>query len=334
MENYKNCIVSEAPKVYIIIVNWNGWKDTIECLESIYRSEYKNFQIIVVDNGSDNNSLDYIKLWAGKESKNIPFVAYSAQIEKDYKGGNVEESLYENNPELTIQPLTLIESSFNLGFGGGNNLGLRYILSKKDYGYIWMLNNDTTVNEKSLSLMVDTMDKKPGIVGSVLMYYDKPANVQAYGGGYLSLLTGQVKTENRNKPKKLDFITGASLMIDRNSFLKVGLFDENIFMYFEDIEYCMRAKASNIHLNVSDAIVYHKVGASSGKDESYFAWFNGYKSKFYSLLKHKGLGFWFICFFGVLIFNIINPKTKADKRMASKDVFFYYLKKHKVETFV
>jgi len=317
----------DIPKVYIVIVNWNGWRDTIECLESVYRSEYRNFQIIVVDNGSDNGSLGHIKSWANTEPINIPTITYtySVQMIECCNDKGVESLLYEKLPEGVMHPLILIESDSNLGFGRGNNAALRYILSKNDFEYVWLLNNDTIINNRTLSLMVDTMYNNTGIVGSVLLYYDEPTKVQAYGGGYLSLLTGRVRTENKTKPKKLDHVLGASFMIDKNSLVKVGLFDENIFMYFEDTEYCMRAKKNGIQFYMSDALVCHKAGASSGKDESYFAWVNGYKSKFYVFMKHNGLGFWLICFLSMLIINIINPKINFNKRRASKDVFFHYL---------
>jgi GT2 family glycosyltransferase len=138
-------------------------------------------------------------------------------------------------------------------------------------------------------------------------------------------LTGRVRTENKAKSKKLDFVTGASFMIDKSSLVNVGLFDENIFMYFEENEYCIRAKKNGIQIHMSDALVYHKVGASGGKNGSYFAWVNVYKSKFYTFMKHNGLGFWLICFLGTLVINLINPRIGFNKRRASKDVLFHCL---------
>lgn len=323
MSQHRNdCKVPDIPKVYIVIVNWNGWGDTVECLESIYRSEYRNFQIIVVDNGSNNGSLGHIKSWANMEPQKIPAITYSAQMIECCDDKGSENFLYEKLPERVTHPLILIESDSNLGFGKGNNVALRYILSKNDFEYVWLLNNDTIINNRTLSLMVDTIRNNTGIVGSVLLYYHEPTKIQAYGGGYLSLLTGRVRTENKAKSKKLDFVTGASFMIDKSSLVKAGLFDENIFMYFEDIEYCMRAKKNGIQLHMSDALVYHKEGASIGKGGSYFAWVNAYKNKFYAFMKHNGLGFWLICFLGTLIVNLINPKIGFNKRRASKDVLF------------
>ena len=337
-------LVSRSPKVYVVLINWNGWGDTIECLESIYRSDYENYQVVVVDNGSNDSSLDYLKAWAKKElcvwnpkynalrnnsnppvSIEVPYISYS--IETAEMGGNqaTEISCAGNNTCTSLYPLIFIEGKQNLGFGSGNNVALRYISTKNDHNFVWLLNNDTVIEPASLSLMVDAACTSSSIVGSTLKQYDFPDKVQAYGGGYLSMLTGRVRTENRIKPKQLDFITGASLMIDKDSLQKIGLFDDHIFMYFEDIEYCMRARTIGIPLRISDAIVYHKIGASSGEDESYFAWVNGYKNKFYSFMKHYGLGFWLICFWGILLLNVINLKPNRNKRRASKEALLYSL---------
>jgi GT2 family glycosyltransferase len=336
-------LTQRIPKVYIVLVNWNGWRDTIECLESIYRSEYDDYQVIVVDNGSDDNSLDYLKAWARKElcvwnpecnvlrknshppvSKRIPYVNYSSETAE--MGGNqeAETSCAGDNIQTSCYPLILIESKRNLGFGKGNNIALRYISKKNDFGFVWLLNNDTVVEPASLSLMVEAACKSPSIVASILKQYAFPERVQAYGGGYVSMLTGRVRTENRIRPRQLDFITGASLMIDRDSLHKIGLFDDHIFMYFEDIEYCMRARTIGIPLRMSDAIVYHKIGASNGEDGSYSAWVNGYRGKYYSFMKHRGFGLWLICFFGTMIFNIVNPKAHSNKRRASRDLLLDY----------
>ncbi len=128
------------PKVYIILLNYNGWTDTIECLESVLRNDYPNYQVIVVDNNSPNNSIEYIKTWAeGKldvwvnpnnplrklsfppAPKPIPYVFYTR--EEAEKGGNLklEENLKENIPDsiTTAYPLIFIQTGYNGGFTFG-----------------------------------------------------------------------------------------------------------------------------------------------------------------------------------------------------------------------
>ena len=339
-----NRSILHSPKVYIVLVNWNGWKDTVECLESIYRSDYKNYRIVIVDNGSDDDSLRYIKSWLNNElctwssfsntlrkysippiSKKIPYISYT--IEEAALGGNQEPeaSLASDFPQRNAYPLIIIESKINLGFGKGNNVALRYILAKKDYDYVWLLNNDTVIEPTSLSLMIDVERNSAVIVGSILKYYYSPSKVQAYGGGYLSTLTGIVKTENKKIPNYLNHINGASFMIDKYVLSEIGLFDENIFMYFEETEYCMRAIKQNVSFFMSNAVVYHKGGASSGNTDRDFAWINVYKNKFYSFMKNNGLGLWLVFYWGVLIINVINPKIDSNKRRVSNDILSYHL---------
>jgi len=152
-------------KVYIIILNYNGWKDTIECLESVLKNDYKNYQIIVVDNNSPNNSMDYIINWAdGKqevvydensqlkylsqpfEPKPLDYVFYTK--EEALSGGDREKEVKLNNPIIFIQ------AGENGGFAAGNNIGIKYALAKDDFEYVWLLNNDTVIKTNSLSNMV------------------------------------------------------------------------------------------------------------------------------------------------------------------------------------
>jgi GT2 family glycosyltransferase len=138
--------MKEWPKVAIIVLNYNNWSDTIECLESVLRNDYDNYQVIVVDNNSPNNSMDYIKAWAeGKIDvwvnpknplrrfsfppgpKPIPYVYYTR--EEAEKGGNkdLEKALSERiSTDITTKyPLIFIQSGENLGYTGGNNVGIR-----------------------------------------------------------------------------------------------------------------------------------------------------------------------------------------------------------------
>jgi len=167
------------PKVYIIILNYNNWADTIECLESVLRNDYPNYQVIVVDNNSSNNSMEYIKAWAeGKldvwvnpkhplrylsfppVKKPIPYVHYTR--EEAENGGNkfLEDKLKENLPEgiTTKYPMIFIQTGENLGFAGGNNVGIRYAFSKNDFEYIWFLNNDTVIEKDALFKLVQKFE--------------------------------------------------------------------------------------------------------------------------------------------------------------------------------
>lgn len=170
--------LKESPKVYILILDYNNWWDTIECLESVLRSDYTNYQVIVIDNDSPDNSMDYIKAWAegrlnmwvnpdnslGSLShpsvqRPIPYVYYTR--EEAEEGGNpkkeeeLKETVRSNNTITTGYPLTLVQVESNLGFAGGNNVGIRYAL-RRNSDYIFILNNDTILGKTTISEMVRT----------------------------------------------------------------------------------------------------------------------------------------------------------------------------------
>ena len=194
-------------KVYVLILNYNGWKDTIECLESILRNNYLCYQLIVIDNNSPNNSLRYIKAWAkGKMDiwikpdnqlrdlsyppvpKPLPYVQYSR--EEAEKGGNpiLELKTKRSTNAALKYPLIFIQSGDNLGFAAGNNVGLRYALSINDFDYIWLLNNDTVVDKDALFQLIQKAEQYKnkgyniGIIGSKLLYYENPKIIQGIAG--------------------------------------------------------------------------------------------------------------------------------------------------------
>lgn len=316
-------------KVYIILVNWNGWTDTIECLESIFRNDYPNYCVIVCDNNSSDNSLEYIQAWAeGKLDilvpKSNPFHSLSyPPIEKpvSYVKYGIKEADSGGKPEDIEKKLILVQTGSNLGFGGGNNVGLRYVLSKSSFKYVWLLNNDTAIESNAINKMIETASDS-SITGSVLKYYSNPNNIQAYGGGYFSAFTSRVVSETKTFSNKLDFINGASFMLSRDTLEKVGLFDSEIFMYFEENEYCIRAKKHNIQMKCADVNVFHKVGGSKNSDRNYTSWLNLYKNKVYVMKKHFSYGFWLLFFTIALIVNAINIQNTHSKRKAATETLF------------
>lgn len=266
------------PKVYIILLNYNGWKDTIECLESVLKSDYENYQIIVVDNDSPNNSMEYIINWAeGKQEvvydENSELMHLSQPFEPkplEYVFYTKEEALSggDREKELTCKhPIIFIQAGENGGFAAGNNIGIKYALSKDDFGYIWLLNNDTAIEKNSLRILVDDASKNDfGISGSALMYYHEPKEVQAYGGTVNKFFgTGSHILYVSEIEKKLDYVVGASFLIDKKVINKIGLMPEEYFLYYEETDYCFNARNNGFKLGIAvESIVYHKEGASSG----------------------------------------------------------------------
>jgi len=265
-------------KVYIILLNYNGWKDTIECIESVLKNDYDNYQIIVVDNNSPNNSMEYIKAWAeGKQEvvydENSQLKHLSQPFEKkplDYVFYTKKEALNGGDQIKESEcnkPLIFIQAGENGGFAAGNNIGIKYALAKDDFEYVWLLNNDTVIEKDSLSLLVKHAKKNEiGISGSALMYYHDPKEVQAYGGHINKFFgTGTHILHVSEIGKKLDYVVGASFLINNKVLDKIGLMPEEYFLYYEETDYCFNARNNGFKLGVSlDSVVYHKEGGSTG----------------------------------------------------------------------
>jgi GT2 family glycosyltransferase len=284
-------------KAYIILLNYNGWWDTIECLESVVQNDYTNYQVIVVDNNSPNNSMEYIKAWAdGKLDvwikpdnplrhlsfpplpKPIPYIFYTR--EEAEKGGikELEEKHKENDFKglSTKYPLIFIQAGENLGFAGGNNLGIRYAQSKDDFEYIWLLNNDTVIDKNTLDKMIKlaNYDYKIGMVGSKLYHYHKPGIIQALGGSdrinWYSTGDHIYSLEKDSPAFDTDFeikgyIYGASLLVKKEVIKDIGILDENYFMWAEEADWCYRASQKGWKLfYCGSSNVWHKEGGSLG----------------------------------------------------------------------
>lgn len=265
-------------KVYIILLNYNGWKDTIECLESVLKNDYKTYQVIVVDNDSPNNSMEYIINWA--EGKQEVIYDESSQLKHlsqpfepkplDYVFYKKEEALIGGDREKESKlnnPIIFIQAGENGGFAAGNNVGIKYALVKDDFQYIWLLNNDTVIEKNSLSLLEEyATENDLGISGSALMYYHEPKEVQAYGGHINKFFgTGSHILDKNEIENKLDYVVGASFLIHKKVIDKIGLMPEEYFLYYEETDYCFNARNNGFKLGIAlDSVVCHKEGSSTG----------------------------------------------------------------------
>lgn len=273
-------------KVYIILVNWNSWFHTIECLESIFRNEYPSWQVIVCDNNSSDGSLEYIKAWANGQidvlgSSYIPSLRQLIYppVNKpiSYTCHNREETEDLNRLRDSFDSLILIQTGDNLGFAGGNNVALRYALNKDDFSYVWLLNNDTVIKKDTLSQMVHKIktNSNYGMCGSTIRYYHNPQKIQAKGGNVYNRWIGHTshigflddvytEIDENQVEQQLDCILGTSMLLTKNFLRVVGLMDDIYFLYFEEIDWALRAK-NKFHLAyASQSVVYHKEGGTIG----------------------------------------------------------------------
>ncbi|GIW30038.1 MAG: hypothetical protein KatS3mg071_0212 [Meiothermus sp.] len=230
-----------APLVYILIVNYNAWPDTLACLRALEQLRYPNHRVLVLDNASNNDAVARLR--------------------------------------AAFPHLELLELKRNLGFAGGNNVGIRRALAA-GADYVWLLNPDTLPEAGALAAMVERaeQDTRIGAVGAVLYEMDNPQQVQAWGGGQVVLPWGLIRLlTHPRQAGRLNYISGASLLIRRAALERVGLLDEGFFMYGEDCDYGLRLTRAGFRLAVAEgARVLHKGGSSwSGSlrsDETFAAY--------------------------------------------------------------
>jgi hypothetical protein len=269
-------------RVYIILLNWNNWPDTLECLESLFRLDYPNYRIVVCDNGSTDNSLEYLQAWASNRLDALapPFLRkYSfPPVGKPIPCQTLDRQFVaEDDDSNGDVPLLFIRNGENLGFAGGNNVGLRYVLSKGDCAYAWLLNNDTVVDPQALTALVSRMEENvaAGICGSTLLEYSAPEKIQALGGAYynrwfaVAWHLGRLRRKgdyiNQQRIEtQMNYVIGASMLVRKKFLQKIGLMCEDYFLYFEEIDWCMRARNHFSLAYAPESFVYHKVGSSIG----------------------------------------------------------------------
>lgn len=274
------------PKVSIIILNWNGWKDTIECLESLYQITYPNYDVIVVDNGSKDESIEKIKEYAegkikvkskffeySRENKPIKIVEYTRE---EAEAGGGKEKEIGNLP--SNRKLIIVKNEKNYGFAEGNNIGMRYALKALNPDYILLLNNDTVVDKEFLGELVKVgeSDSNKGIVGSKIYDYYTPNLIQCAGGD-INWVLGKIKEftwiEDNNPYSKTcerDFVWATSALIKKEVLERVGLLDAYFFFGIEEYDHCTSAKKAGFKIiYLSTSKIWHKKGASSKKLEEY-----------------------------------------------------------------
>lgn len=270
------------PKVTIIILNWKGWNDTLECLESVYQIFYSNYEIIVVDNNSEDESIEQIRAYC--KGKIIPESNFY-----EYKSDNKPIKLFEfnekeinfindkNNEFFSLAPnkkLILIKNEDNYGFAEGNNIAIRYALQKTDTDYVLILNNDTIVDKEFLNELVKVAESSSdiGAVGPKTYFYDNKNIIQWIGGGILkpeyfkvqTLGSFEVDKGQYDNNIKIDYISGSCMLCKRKVVEKIDLMDPSYFMYFEDGDWCLRMLKAGYKCSYAfKSKIWHKMGKSS-----------------------------------------------------------------------
>jgi len=283
------------PKVCIVLVNYKTWQDTVECMESILRSDYKNYQIVVVENGGGDDSWEQMLKWTRGE-KIADFDPANKLLKLShppahkpllyFRAENGESDTLRLGPLDGIMPILYINSKINLGFAGGNNIGIRYAMNS-NFDYVWLLNNDTVIEPNAITELVNFCEfkieqkEKIGIVGSKLMVYHQPEKMQGVGAIFnkysgKSKIIGAQETDNQQYDQatiKCNYVIGASMFVSKPFLENVGLMSEEYFLYNEENDWSARGKLKGWDVGVAiKSKVYHKQGASTGNSPKKSMW--------------------------------------------------------------
>lgn len=233
----------DEPKVAIVVLNWNGVTDTSECLESLKAITYSNHELVVVDNGSRGDDVAVLRQRFGPS-------------------------------------IHLIVNDRNYGFAGGCNRGLRYAL-ERGADYLLLLNNDVVVEPAFLSQLVQAAQALPDLAAACpkIYFYDRPQVLQSTGGRVNPWLgtsrqlgRGERDQGQHNQIAARDYADGACMLIKREALERVGLLDEDYFAYWEETDWCARARALGLRCYyIPAAKVWHKEGRSlATRNDFYF----------------------------------------------------------------
>lgn len=271
-------MIVAAPKVVIVILNWNGWRDTVECLESLARLDYPSFDIVVVDNASTDKSIEKI----GEAFPCVP----------------------------------ILRNRHNLGFAEGNNVGIEYVM-KRGADYVLLLNNDTVVDVHFLTELVSAIDNdaKIGVIGAKIYFYNQPNRLWFAGpkrtwfyGRPMELGHrgfGEIDHGQYDEIREVGFVTGCAMLLKRELLETIGMFDPDYFAYFEDADLCVRARKAGFKLlYVPQARVWHKAASSAMSIATYSprSLYFGTRNRLLFMKKHGAKSGWII-FLPLFIFR-------------------------------
>jgi GT2 family glycosyltransferase len=230
----------DSPRVAAVVLNWNGTSDTLACVASLARIDHPNFDIIVVDNGSDLS----------------PATAIAEQF----------------------STVDVVDLPRNLGYAGGNNVGIRRALSR-EAEFVWVLNNDTVVDPTVLGELLAAAKRNPraGVVGAKVLQADDPGRLWVAWGTvtWRQSLIGLVGEDAADDgtfdiEREVPWVPGCSLLFRREALDQVGTFEEGFFAYHEDVDWAARAKAAGwVSVYCGKARLWHAVHGSSGGSAHY-----------------------------------------------------------------
>jgi GT2 family glycosyltransferase len=246
--------MSDPPLIYVIVLSWNGKDDTMGCLSSLESAVSDRVRVLVVDNASTDGTYEAVR---------------------------------ENFPWAEI-----LRNEENLGFPGGNNVGIRYAL-EEGAEYVVLLNNDTVVDREFVAALLEAAktDPRAGFLSSKIYYFDPP-DVLWFAGGKFSVATGrslhigygEKDTGQYDEIREIERSCGCSMMVTRRLLEEVGLMEEKLFLYGEEVEWMLRALKKGFRaLFVPGSKVWHKVSVKSEGERSGRSYYYAARNTLYIL---------------------------------------------------
>jgi GT2 family glycosyltransferase len=276
---------SAQPRVAIVLVNWNGWRECIECIDSVLAQAHRNFHLFVVDNDSQDGSIERIASWCRAPEADLGWRRQAGvnRYTDQSPRGSVPYRLVDRGDNALPRivdgcTVTMIRSGRNLGFAGGCNVGIK-AAGLDEFSYLWFLNPDTVVECRALRELIARAENQSatGIVGSTLLFYNRPDTVHALAGGRLNRLNGtgshigqgsslsSVPSDGSAVERELAWVCGASMLVSSSFIRKVGLMQEDYFLYYEEADWAMRG-LEHFQLGFAPkSVVFHKSGANSSE---------------------------------------------------------------------
>jgi GT2 family glycosyltransferase len=229
--------IATSPKVSIVILNWNSYQVTRECLLSLEKMDYTNYEVVLVDNGSVDGSPD--------------------RLAQDF-------------PQIRV-----FKNGKNLGFTGGNNVGLRDALARGT-DYLLLLNNDTIVAPNFLNELMRVTEREPaaGLANPKILYCEPADRIWYAGGAYKRgwsfakhFGVRRIDKGQYDQAREVTFVTGCALLVKAAIAEKIGILDDTLFLGFEDLDWCVRARDAGFKAYyVPSAVIWHKEGYDTKKN--------------------------------------------------------------------
>ncbi len=253
------------------VINWNGWRDTVHCLDSLLALSGPPFQLLICDNGSSDDSLAHLEAWAVRA---IGPARASPRVREGQ--GHVATFVRDDaGAHSAVLAVHVMRLESNLGYAGAINRCIAWGREAFAPDSYWLLNNDVSLEPGALAHLVAAVRSTPGVglCGSVLLDWEAPSRVQAIGGVFhrwLAVGSHLTRLPAGTAPEQrlyfdIDYPVGASMLVSREFVEAVGLMDEQYFLYYEEVDWAVRGRAAGFRPAVALlSRIRHKEGASTG----------------------------------------------------------------------